>query len=58
MQKLLGKAGAAWGQAEMHRTEYTTILEEAFEMMGEDERLIQAVAVDEEMAYGDRSRSG
>ena len=24
--KLLGKVGAAWGQAEMHRTEYTTIL--------------------------------
>ena len=46
--KLLGKAGAAWGQAEMHRTEYTTILEEAFETMGEDERLIQAIAGDEE----------
>ena len=46
--KLLGKAGAAWGQAELHRTEYTAILEEAFENMGEDERLIQAIAGDEE----------
>ena len=46
--KLLGKAGAAWGQAEMHRSDYTIILEEAFEVMGEDERLIQAIAGDEE----------
>ena len=46
--KLLSKAGAAWGQAELHRSEYADILEEAFEVIGEDERLVQAIAQDEE----------
>ena len=46
--KLQGKAGAARGQADLHRSDYTIILEEVFKVMGEDERLIQAIAGDEE----------